>query len=132
MKISNNSLANFIAQLNLGSLRRLRYIVIFYSRFYINILQLLYKEGIIRLFFLKKNKIFIYFKYLKGCSLFKFKLISKPSKRIFVSINKLNLIYNKENFSGFFIISTPLGLLTSNECCLYRNLSGEILFKVYL
>jgi len=132
IKSSNSLLSTFIAQLNLGSSRRLRYITVNYSKIIINIIKLLYKEGVIRLYILKDTKIFIYFKYFKGCNLFKFKIISKPSKRVYWSLRNLSLKYNKENFSGFFIISTPLGLLTSNECLLYRYISGEILFKIYI
>lgn len=132
IKSSNSLLSSFIAQLNLGSSRRLRYITVNYSKIIINIIKLLYKEGVIRLYILKDTKIFIYFKYFKGCNLFKFKIISKPSKRIYWSLRNLSLNYNKENFSGFFIISTPLGLLTSNDCLLYRYISGEILFRIYI
>lgn len=85
LKSSNFLLANLIAQLQLGSMRRLRYINISYSKMALNILKILYKEGIIRLFiaYKKNNKIMIYFKYLEGSPIFKFKLISKPSKRIY-------------------------------------------------
>lgn len=132
IKSSNSLLSSFIAQLNLGSSRRLRYITVNYSKVIIRITKLLYKEGVIRLYILKNTKIFIYFKYFKGCNLFKFKVISKPGKRVYWSLRNLSLKYNKENFSGFFIISTPNGLFTSNECLLYRYISGEILFKIYI
>lgn len=132
LKSSNSLLASFIAQLNLGSSRRLRYIVVNYSKLIINIIKILYKEGVIRLFIFKNDKIFVYFKYFKGRNIFKFKIISKPSKRVFWSLHKLSLNYSKENFSGFYMISTSLGLFTSNECLLYRHLSGEILFKIYI
>jgi ribosomal protein S8 len=132
IKSSNSLLSSFIAQLNIGSSRRLRYITVNYSKIIMNIIKLLYKEGVIRLYILTNTKILIYFKYFKGCNLFKFKIISKPSKRIYWSLSNLSLNHNKENFSGFFIISTPIGILTSNECLLYKHISGEILFKIYI
>lgn len=132
IKSSNSFLASFVAQLNLGSLRRVRYITVNYSQLTINITKLLYKEGVIRLYLLKGTKILIYFKYFKGCNLFKFKIVSKPGKRIFWSLRKLSLNYSKENFSGFFVISTPIGLITSNETLMFEHISGEILFKIYI
>jgi len=132
IKSSNNLLASFISQLNIGCIRRLRYIKVDYSKISIKIVRLLYEEGIIRLFILKDNNIFIFFKYFKGLNVFKFKIVSKPSKRIYWSLRKLSLNYNKYNFSGFYVISTPNGFLTSNSCLLYSHVSGEVLFKVYI
>jgi ribosomal protein S8 len=85
IKSSNFLLANFVAQLQLGSMRRLRYINVSYSRISLDVLKILYKEGIIRLFVVHKkdNKIMVYFKYFEGSPLFKFKLITKPSKRAY-------------------------------------------------
>jgi ribosomal protein S8 len=83
LKSSNYLLANFVAQLQLGSMRRLRYINVSYNKMALDILKILYKEGIIRLFIVykKSNKIMVYFKYREGSPIFKFKLISRPSKR---------------------------------------------------
>lgn len=85
LKTSNFLLANFVAQLNIGSKRRLRYVNISYSKMALNILKILYKEGIIRLFmvFRNDNKIMVYFKYFRGSPIFQFKLISKPSRRVY-------------------------------------------------
>jgi ribosomal protein S8 len=132
IKSSNSLLSSLVAQLNLGSLRRVRFITVNYTKLTIDIIKLLYKEGVIRLYMLKGTKILIFFKYFRGCHLFKFKIVSKASKRSYWSLNKLSLNYSKENFSGFYIISTSMGLFSSNECLLYKHLSGEILFKIYI
>jgi ribosomal protein S8 len=129
---SNNAIAGLISQLNLGSMRRLRYTSINYTKLILEIIKILYKEGIIRLYVIKADKILVYLKYFRSCHLFKFKLISKPSKKIYLTLSKLALLYNKNNLSGIYIISTPHGLLTSNDCLLYKHISGEILFKVYI
>jgi ribosomal protein S8 len=83
VKFCNYYLASFIAQLNLGSKRRLRYITINYNKIVLDVLKILYKEGIIRIFIIKGDKILIYYKYYVGINFFKFKIISKPSKRIY-------------------------------------------------
>jgi ribosomal protein S8 len=38
--------------------------------------------------------------------------------------------YNKNNFSGYYIISTTKGIYTSDYCILEKHLSGEILIKI--
>lgn len=108
IKSSNSLLAALIAQLNLGSLRRLRYITINYTQLTMDIIKLLYKEGIIRLYIFKDNKLLVYFKYFKGCHLFKFKIISKPSKRIYWSLHKLSLKYIKRIFLVFILFQRLL------------------------
>lgn len=113
IKSTNSLLSALISQLNLGSLCRLRYITINNSNISFDIIHLLYKEGVIRLYILQGTKILVFFKYFKGCHLFKFKIISKPSNRYYYSLNKLSLTFSKNNFSGFFVISTPNGLMTS-------------------
>jgi ribosomal protein S8 len=81
IKSSNSLLSSLVAQLNLGSLRRVRFITVNYTKLTIDIIKLLYKEGVIRLYMLKGTKILIFFKYFRGCHLFKFKIVSKASKR---------------------------------------------------
>jgi len=38
--------------------------------------------------------------------------------------------YNYNTFAGTYIVSTPKGLLTSTECLLLNQISGEIILKV--
>src|ERR1041385_7147012 len=83
LKFSTNLIASLVSQLNVANLRKLRFITVNYSEFNYNIIKILYEEGMIRLYIIKKAKILIFFKYFKGCQLFKFKLISRPSKRVY-------------------------------------------------
>lgn len=53
IKSSNSLLAALIAQLNLGSLRRLRYITINYTQLTMDIIKLLYKKVLYVYIFLK-------------------------------------------------------------------------------
>lgn len=47
-----------------------------------------------------------------------------------MNFSKLSQQYNIKNFSGFYIISTQKGLMTSEFCLLKERLSGEVLVKV--
>ena len=41
-------------------------------------------------------------------------------------------MYSARAFGGFFVISTPKGIFTSNECLTTLGISGEVLYKVIL
>ena len=47
-----------------------------------------------------------------------------------LNLRKLVKNYNRTDFSGFYIISTPLGLVTSHYCLLQGHSSGEVLMKI--
>ena len=75
-------------------------------------------------------------KYLKYKSnkpvIYSIDLISKPSRRIYWTLNLLSHNYSKYSFSTFYIISTSKGLITSNDALLQKNISGEILCKIQI
>jgi ribosomal protein S8 len=103
------------------------------NKFTIKFLFLLQKIGLIRGFFflLNNNNILIYLKYKRGApSIFEMNLISKPSKRIYWTLNFLSKNYVRSNFSTIYIISTSKGLMTQNDILLTKQFSGEILCKI--
>jgi ribosomal protein S8 len=57
-------------------------------------------------------------------------LVSKPSKRIYWTLNFLSKNYRRHDFSTIYILSTSIGLLTQNDVLLAKNFSGEILCKI--
>jgi len=134
VKTTSYLLANLISQIFLGSKRRLRFIVVQQDKIALEVLRILYKEGLIKLFIVQKNEqtIRVYFKYYNNLPLFKYKLISKPGRRAYWKLSKLSTIYSNSHFIGFYIVSTPYGLLTSNECLLYKHISGEVLVKIFV
>jgi ribosomal protein S8 len=62
----------------------------------------------------------------------KLEVVSKPSKRVFVTLSRLSLNHRYYSFCGFFVISTSKGLFTSNDCLLGLNVSGEVILKVVI
>lgn len=60
----------------------------------------------------------------------KLEVISKPSKRVFFTLNHLSYKCRYNSFCGFYVISTPKGLFTSNDCLLGLNVCGEVILKV--
>ena len=125
-------LNNLITQINLGAKRKLRFIKIEHNELNLNIIKLLYNQGAIRTYLIKNNQILIYFKFYLRKIIINLILISKPSNRIFLTLKNLSNLYNKNNFSGFYIISTQNGLMSSTSCLLKEHIGGELLLKVEL
>ena len=98
----------------------------------INILNVLYKQGYIRglkkVYKNDKKYIKVLLKYdFQGEALIKnIKRISKPSRRVYVSIKSL---WKVNTGAGIFILSTPKGILTDNEAR-FLNIGGEVLFYI--
>jgi ribosomal protein S8 len=127
----NYIIADIVSNLNIGILRKLRFIKLIKTNLAIRLLTILYKQGILRTFIIKHDHILVYFKFCRGqplCS--KLKLISKPSNRAYFRLGRLNKYYNNNNFSGFLIVSSQRGLVTSEYCLLNGHVGGELFIKV--
>jgi len=131
MYLTNHSISNLISKINYGVQKRLRFLNIQLDYVTLKLLHMLYTNGVIRSYrILDDRRVSIYFKYFLCNKVFKISIVSKPGNRIYWSVNKLLKNYNKNNFSGFYIISTQKGLYTSNKCILEDHISGEILLKI--
>lgn len=131
MYLTNHLISNLITKINYGTNKRLRFLNIESNKMTLNLLAILYKNGVIRSYkLLKNNKVSIYFKYYSCNKVLKLSIVSKPGLRELWTLNKLTLNYNNNNFAGFYIMSTQKGILTSNLCLLRGFLGGEILLKV--
>lgn len=132
--MTNFNLADLLVRINTAYRAHLVSIKVIKTKFIINFLYLLYKMGLIKSFHIlnKEKLILVYLKYKQDGKplIHSIDLISKPSKRVYWSLNILSKHYKKYAFSTFYIISTSKGLITSNEALLYKNISGEILCRV--
>lgn len=126
----NYLIADFVARLSVGSLRKLRFIRIVKTKIALRLLRILYKHGIIRSFRIENNFIAVYLKFKNGQPIGKFSIVSRPGKRSYWNLGFLAKKFNNCNFSGFYIISTPQGLVTSNYCLLSGHVSGEVIMKI--
>ena len=80
------NLSDLIIRLKLAYKCHLISIKVLKNKFSINFLNILYKIGIIRGFFILENedKILVYLKYKnKKATIYNIKVISKPSKRVY-------------------------------------------------
>jgi small subunit ribosomal protein S8 len=96
------------------------------SRLIVDILVVLRSEGFIRGFFMGEDFILIYLKYYNGRPLINnLKLISKPSNKVYYDVATL-INKDKSKGKGFFILSTRLGILTTEQA-IKQNCGGEVI-----
>ena len=125
--------SDLIIRLKWAYIGHLKSIKVKKNKFTIKFLYLLQKIGLIRgfMFLMNENNILIYLKYIKGIACFyDIKVISKPSKRVYWSLNFLSKNYKRHDISCIYIISTSKGLITQNDVLLNKSFSGEILCKI--
>jgi small subunit ribosomal protein S8 len=106
------------------------------SKLCICVLNVFYKEGLIRGFSFSLNnpyELLIFLKYSNEKPLIKrLERISSSGRRVFVNSRNLlnNFVYN-----GFFLLSTSKGLLLSTDLLKTRSFTkfgGEVLFKIII
>jgi ribosomal protein S8 len=127
-----NILANLLVSLKTSYINNNVYAYTKYNLLCVNILFLLYKDGLISNYSIdfSSKKIKIKLKYLKNKPLLtNFVLLSKPSHKIFSSYN--DLLYLNTKYDYFFI-STSLGLLSSREFIKNPKIGGQLLFACNL
>ena len=113
---------HFIAKMKLAIHKKYLSVEVDLNTEVLHILWLLYKEGYISGFFIKKTSIEVFLKYIDGKSTFvDFKQISKISKRVY--IKDLETIKYKHGIK--YLLSTDKGLRITNGG-MYK---GEIVIK---
>ncbi len=100
-------LGDLVSRLNVASKGHLTSIFVRRSRFSVELLSILYLNGLIRGFNIRGNTIKVFLKYYQNRSLFKeLIMVSTPGRRIFWTLNNLSNKFNNNSFSGFYILST--------------------------
>lgn len=128
----NDLLSDMIARIRNGQNARLARIVAPYSKLTWNVLDVLKREGYVNDFSLiedgNKRSIEIALKYFEGePAIKKMKRVSKPGRRSYSAIKKLDPIHNG---LGISILSTSSGVLSDYEAR-QRNIGGEVLCSVF-
>lgn len=138
-----NLLADFSVRFNASLKRHADYFYMPYSNLNIRIIELLLKYNCIASFTVdacrnsRRLRIKITPLYILNAPLVRrIELISKPGHRVYWSAAELASNFARANFQGFYIISTPSGICSSNELIaakvLEKPISGEILLKINL
>jgi len=121
-------LIKLFIKLKNASILKKKYIIVKYSKFYLNFLNILYNEGFIQSINhdYKLSLLKIELKYCYNKSILKtLTFFSVPSKKTYLSAFNLNKI---NDFKSLTIISTNQGIYTLNECK-KKHIGGTLLFK---
>jgi ribosomal protein S8 len=82
--MTNYNLASFVATLKVASRSHLKSIKILKTDLNLLILEILYKNGIIRGFFLEDSDVLVFLKYYQNKSIFTdISVVSTPGKRVY-------------------------------------------------
>lgn len=131
----NKHILTLINNIKLGYKYKKLVVLVPNSKLSIKFINLLCSEGYIRSYYLLNNKyILIYlsnknYKSLSNNIINNIKIISKPSRKIYISYNKLKRMRNYRNLNNFTLLSNSLGIY-SKEKVLQLKQGGELLFIV--
>lgn len=125
---ATNILRHLLVGFKTNYINQNSYAFVKYNNLCLEILFILYKDGLIDNYEIDSDKkiVKIKLKYFKNKPLIKdLSLISKPSHKKFIdakSLKEFNLKYD------YFFISTSKGLISSRNLNLNENIGGQILF----
>ena len=122
------TLQDAIVRISNGYLHKLIEIEVINSFLIVSFLKVLYHNGFIRGFIMKKNTILVLLKYYRGVPAIRhISTISKLSRRVYLSKREIiTLSQNQE----FFILTTPKGLFLKKNIFDENFMGGEVLCRV--
>lgn len=125
---STNILTQLLVAFKTNYINGNKYAVVNYNNFVLNVLFILYKDGLIDGYEIlsKDKKVKIKLKYFNNKPLITvFDLLSKPSYKPYVASDHLKHLNTKYDY---FFISTSEGLLSSRQLAQQNNIGGQVLF----
>jgi len=130
----NSDIAKFITKLNVAKKGYYKSTRVQNTKMVFILVKILDNCGIIRGFRIDEyfdNKIKIFFKFREGFPIiFEVKQVSTEGKRVYVDLIELYKLKNRYS-KVFYILSTPKGILSDDEC-IRNQTGGEVLLKVVL
>ena len=129
--MTNDNLSLLYSIINSASVSYQQDVTIKTSKKILKVLNIFYIEGLIRGYSYNKKRTKIFLKF--SGSIYKpvikyIKVISTPSKPVFISIKSLSLL-NSQNY--FLLLSTNKGLVVSQKA-LTQRIGGIVLCKILL
>ena len=129
-------LANMLIQIKNAQAVGHEKVLVPFSKIKLSVLETLKGEGFVENFEKKKKKakkselnyIDVKLKYENGRGIIKgLKLISKPSRRIYMGKSELKPVMNGY---GFLVVTTPKGVMTGRRAR-KEGVGGEVLFEIW-
>ena len=121
-------LSNFFSSISNNNNLFKSYLIVPKQKQSIQIVNLLFQEGLIRRYKILNNKIYIFLKYKDNLPLIKkINLISTSKRRQFIKIKEVQ----KLPFDKIYILSTSKGIVTHLEAQKI-NLGGELICSIHI
>lgn len=121
-------LGNTFSCLQNGQKTKKKFVVFPFSKFSWNFFQSLLLHGYIQSFFVQKNSIIVYFKYVNNEGAIKdIQRVSSPKKREYTSYKNVQRAFRG---LGTILLSTPQGIFSETEAS-RKRLGGEILCRIF-
>jgi ribosomal protein S8 len=132
--MSNYFIGDLVSRMNVASRAHLKSVCVKNTFVSVGILQILERYGLILYFkVLDADNLMVFLKYYQNRSVFFcMEIVSRPSKRVYWTLPVISNNFSNYGFSGFFIISSSAGFVTSNDSVLGGCAGGEVLIKVYV
>ena len=122
-------LGSLIGRLNLAIIHKKFFIIHKKSKNLELFLNILVKENIIKNYVVNNNYFIIFLKFKNSISsIINIKLLSKPGKKFYITLYKLNSLINKNRTTIYFLYTTK-GILTGQNAKI-QKIGGELLFQI--
>ena len=123
-------LVSLIGRLNLAIIHKKIFIIHKKSKKLELFLNILVKENIIKNYIVNNNYFIIFLKFKNSISFItNIKLLSKPGKKYYVNLYKLNSLINKNKNTTIYFLYTTKGILTGQNAKI-QKIGGELLFQI--
>lgn len=123
-------LGSLLGRLNLAIVHRKLFIIHKKSKNLELFLNILIKENIIKNYLINNNYFIIFLKFKNSISVIKtIKLLSKPGKKYYINLYKLNSLINKNINTTLYFLYTTKGILTGQNAKI-QKIGGELLFQI--
>ena len=131
----NYLLGDMVTGIRNGYKARLMSVKVKDSKLNVEVINILFRYGLIAGFSMNvgKSKVKLFLKYNKGMPIwYNIQLISTPGKRVYSSKKKIFRELRSSQNSGFYIVSTKFGIVTSDDLLCMESVGGEVLVKIEL
>ena len=132
----NDTLTDMVSRINVALLERDQNVSVPKSKLNILVLNQLYIKGCIGAFHINPMKVKVYLKYWNNKPVLqKLKCMSTPGRQFNWRFPYLRTELYKTNYMCFYILSTTMGVLCSDDLLLMgyeKRIGGRILLKVLL
>jgi small subunit ribosomal protein S8 len=128
MKFTNHHISDLVVRIRNASQRGHSFVSLPNVKIVYSVLILLKDQGYVGEIKKENNILLVELRYIKTDPVIKqILVVSKPSKRVYSSVNDISLFYNG---LGITVLSTPKGILTDIQAR-ESGVGGEILCQVF-